>query len=130
MTKEETRELVDIMQAYVNGKQIQVSYKKQDDEWEDTFDPLWDFNTFKYRIKTESKYRPYTNAEEFLKAMKRHGPLIKNTYQYMSVLNIYWNNINLYGKCVVSINFQHLYADGYTWQDGTPCGILEKQLWV
>lgn len=76
MIKEETKQAIAIMQAYVNGKDIE--YKSYDDDWRKTNDPNQNQLSTKYRIEPKEKYRAYNCIEEFLQAMKEHGPYIKN----------------------------------------------------
>ena len=79
MTKEKTKELIakaqdriNLMQAYVNGKQIQF-FSILENKWVDTIDPSWSqFN--RYRIKPEPNYRPFKNAEECWQEMQKHQP--------------------------------------------------------
>ena len=47
-TKEQTEKMIEVMQAHVDGKAIQVFTSCQ---WCDLKDPSWDFRYFKYRIK-------------------------------------------------------------------------------
>ena len=61
-----TKEKIEIMQAYEDGKAIEVSCYGHN-EWEDTYDPSWDWRTFNYRVKPEEKYIPYENTAEMVK---------------------------------------------------------------
>lgn len=54
MTKEETKAAILVMQAYVDGKDIEFCYK-YDDEWQKCEVHQWDWNEKVYRIKEESK---------------------------------------------------------------------------
>ena len=70
MTREETEKRIKVMQAFVDGKDVEVlnTYK-----WELVSNPSWSPAT-KYRIKPESKYRPFDNAQECIDEMKKHEP--------------------------------------------------------
>ena len=70
MNREETAELIKVMQAYLDGKQIQY-YK--DGIWKDTSNPSWSSITV-YRIKPEPKYHPFEDAEECWQEMQKHQP--------------------------------------------------------
>jgi len=35
--------------------------------------PIWNWNACEYRIKPESKYRPFASAEDVMEAIKEHG---------------------------------------------------------
>ena len=45
-----TDEMIAVMQAYTKGEEIEVSVKGADD-WSDIKHPLWDWNSFEYRVK-------------------------------------------------------------------------------
>ena len=76
MNREEAKKQLPIIQAYVDGKAIQVRDKDQKDiSWDDSINPMFDFDTFEYRIKPTSKYRPFQNAEECWQEMQAHKPL-------------------------------------------------------
>jgi len=62
MTKEETKERIAVMQAYVDGKEIEF-WDDEDPVWCLTSSPAWD-PSLKYRIKPTPKYRPFESAEE------------------------------------------------------------------
>ena len=60
-----TEEKLKVMKAYTEGKSIQ-SKAVIGEHWCDDTKPTWDWNHFEYRIKPESKYRPYKSQEELL----------------------------------------------------------------
>lgn len=72
MTKEETKERIKVMQAYLDGKLIQY-YDEYDKKWYLTERPEWNTLT-KYRIKPESTYRPFESAQECIEEMRKHEP--------------------------------------------------------
>ncbi len=128
MTREETKELLPIMQAYAEGKPIQ--YRAIDGGYwydlEGGRDVDWDAN--EYRIKPVPKYRPFRDAEECWAEMLKHQPFgwlrmdICSTYDYHS--------IDFLDKCgIISRNghsndFEELFYS-QTFADGTPFGIKE-----
>lgn len=69
MTKEETKKLVEVIQAYINGKEIEV--QNTSGEWRVITSPEWHSDR-KYRIKP--KYRPFRNNIECIKEMQKHLP--------------------------------------------------------
>lgn len=50
MTKEETEKRIEVMQAYVDGKEIQVICRDMK-TWEDVVDPNWEWGHLDYRVK-------------------------------------------------------------------------------
>ena len=115
MTKEEAKVLLPIIQAYTEGKAIESRCIKGDKSlWYDDEDPSFD-NDFEYRIKPESRYRPFKDAEECWSEMQKHQPFgwVKYADKYISISAIDSNN-------EYEIDF-----DDYTFADGTPFGVKE-----
>ena len=123
MTREEAKILLPIIQAYAEGKTIQVvDTTDQCGTWEDVVDLKINTDFEDYRIKPEQKYRPFKDAGECWQEMQKHQPigytkLIGETeYSFITDVD---NTIN--------------YSDAmkeYTFADGTPFGIKEEeQLW-
>ena len=133
MTREETVERIKVMQAFVDGKQIQ--YKESDGKWKDVKDPMW-FSVNEYRIKPKPKYRPFANAEECWQEMQKHQLFgwIKKTCGHCNFLHI----MELYSTGILINNvdnfdsFRNLiktYDSAFaetTFADGTPFGIKEE----
>lgn len=112
MTREETVERIKVMQAFVDGKQIQ--YKESDGKWKDVKDPMW-FSVNEYRIKPKPKYRPFANAEECWQEMQKHQPFGWVKYKEGDKYTTY---CNIDGNCDFELDFEE-----YTFADGTPFGI-------
>lgn len=78
MTREETKELLPIMQAFAEGKTVQIQIRTSSEvtplEWIDAQDIDWDREASCYRIKPESKCRPFKDAEECWQEMQKHQP--------------------------------------------------------
>jgi hypothetical protein len=74
MNRNQAKALLPIIQAYAEGKAIESRCIKGDTSlWYDDEDPSFD-NDFEYRIKPETKYRPFKNAEECWQEMSKHQP--------------------------------------------------------
>lgn len=124
MTREETRQLLPVIKAYSEGKTIQHKVYDMKDgtfEWEDLKkNDEWNWRC-EYRIKTESKYRPFKDAEECWNEMQRHQPVgwvkVKDADEIK--YTIYCTVDNL---CDFEADF-----DDYTFADGTPFGIKEEE---
>ena len=72
MEREEVKQLLPVMQAYAEGKDVQYSNKKVE-KWYDAINPT--FNTdVKWRIKPGPIYRPFKDAEELWAEMQKHQP--------------------------------------------------------
>jgi hypothetical protein len=69
MNREQTIEAIRIMQAFVDGKEVQ--YEVPNKEWITTDQPAWNFISYTYRIKPTAKLRPWTAGEVPLGAWMR-----------------------------------------------------------
>lgn len=126
MKRQQAKELLPIIQAFAEGKTIQYYMGAG---WIDVSpDGAIDFsdNPSKYRIKPESKYRPFANNEECWKEMQKHQPfgwiksnVDKHLYSILAITN---NGCVLIDRSIIS--FQHFYKYN-TFADGTPFGIKE-----
>ena len=127
MTKEQAKHLAEVLNAYADGKPIEVLL---DGEWgevdlnEYSFDP----ENESYRIRKEPTYRPFKNAKECFEEMKKHYPI-----GWMCLDKI-WDNIFVhiteigvrdieFDSCVYS--FVEAFNKGFTFADGQPFGIKE-----
>ena len=71
MTREQAKELLPIIQAFAEGKNIQFL---SDGEWHDINQADFTCYPDKYRIKPEPKYRPFESAQECIEEMRKHEP--------------------------------------------------------
>lgn len=68
------KQLLPVIRAHAEGKPIQSRCIKGDTSlWYDDEDPSFD-DDFEYRIKQESKYRPFKDKEECWAEMLKHQP--------------------------------------------------------
>ena len=130
MTREETKELIKVIQAYVDGKDIEC-WDEYNEKWELVGNPSW--NTDKvYRIKPETIYRPFKSAQECIEELKNHEPFgwVKNQpnagYYFWSISGIRCDGVVdfIYIRdvwCSADTIFAY-----YTFLDGTPFGIKEE----
>ena len=129
MTKEEAKILLPIIQAFAEGKTIEV--RVGNDSWIKTDEVYGGRNNdYDYRIKSEPKYRSFANAEECWQEMQKHQPFgwlcnkINNQYYYITALDDYG---------VVTTPFDEIEYTKYTdiikrkttFADGAPFGIKE-----
>ena len=80
MDRNQAKALLPIIQAYAEGKEIEIfdCTKKM---WETAILPHFDCDSTFYRIKPETTYRPFKDAEECWKEMLKHKPFgwVKST---------------------------------------------------
>ena len=123
-----SKKILPIIQAFAEDKKIQA-YNPLTKEWYDKYESI-DFNSEsqKYRIKPETKYRPFKDAEECFEEMKKHQPFgwIKDKlHQYFNMISICINAATAFQYDEVEYyNYQKLINE-YTFADGTPFGIKE-----
>ena len=61
---------ITVLNAYLNGEEIEYRSKDGDGFWSSTSKPVFDFNHLEYRIKPKPAYRPYINGNEAFTAMQ------------------------------------------------------------
>ena len=130
MKRTYTAEYIKVMQAYVEGKQIQY---KDDEVWIDIDDPDWDWHNWEYRIKPEPNYRPFRDSEECWQEMQKHRPFgwIKNKnnghYAMITKVNADFDKKHI---AISGINIWTLSETmcDYTFADGEPFGINIEDL--
>ena len=146
MTREEVKNLLPVMQAFAEGKEIQyVNSEGRVSDKETMFDDV--SYAFRYRIKPEPTYRPFRNTKECWAEMQKHQPFgwimhKGHRYQIISMtdnatgvffedecdnptitkyLNKGWT---LMERCNY-FPFTKYLNEGWTFVDGTPFGIKE-----
>lgn len=130
MDKEKTKDLIKIMQAFLEGEVIEQRAIVSGNAltgWFTHSGDDWNTNKFEYRIKPRPQYRPFKNEKECLEEMKNHQPFgwIKSkdgttTNKFMFINALKNDGISI----CVSVDFS--YSDSikyYTFVDGTPFGM-------
>ena len=123
MTREEAKELLPIMQAFAEGKTIQVW---ANDAWQDEEYPSFGELSL-FRIKPEPKYRPFKTKKECWNEMMKHQPFgwLKDTDTggYIIISELDDEDINISGNN--GWDYVRL-MKCYTFVDGAPFGIKEE----
>lgn len=115
MNRKETAERIEIMQAFVDGKQIE--FKDSMGRWCEAKNPLWNWDSErKYRIKSKPKYRPFANADECWQEMLKHQPFgwVKTDEGYEQIWHV--NRSDDFNATLKTCTFA----------DGTAFGIKEE----
>lgn len=124
MTQEEAKELWPIVKAYSEGKTIE--YLTTRDEWVELEDPEFSYSASIYRIKPETKYRPFKNGDECFEEMRKHEPfgwLKPKSEDYKTfIAEVGSASVSTYDDCY---NYEYLFSD-FEFIDGTPFGIREN----
>lgn len=133
MTREEAKELLPIIQAFAEGKTIQV--KGPDNRWYDyegkNCKLKFDSRVQDYCIKP--KYRPFKNAEECWEEMLKHQPFgwVKNIefekYFLIDEVTSIFSDAQIHISAYEGKNWNSFSTVFYnnTFADGTPFGIRE-----
>lgn len=125
MNRSEAKDLLSIIQAFVEGRKIE--YRELGEEhWSETTTPTFDIESNEYRIKPEPKYHSFLNAEECWQEMKKHEPFgwVKDKqdghYALITAVEDGARATGLNG--VIGWNFTTL-KKYFDFADGTPFGI-------
>ena len=115
ITRENAKELLPIIKAYSEGKEIEYFNGLK---WEDREEFRFSSDPSYYRIKIEPKYRPFKNVRECWEEMQKHQPFgwirTKFTQSYF-IFGIDENS-----------KFDYRFTN-YLFADGTPFGIKEEE---
>lgn len=124
MTREDTKERIAVMQAYVDGKDIEF-YNGTNGQWETLSDVLWCSNT-KYRVKPTPKYRPFRSAKECFDGMVKHGQFcwLQSSDRYVIARGC--DNGGIYISSDEAVSFEAALRL-YKFVDGTPFGVIEEE---
>lgn len=117
MNRKEAAKILPIIKAYAEGKTIQVAdTTDQCGMWEDVIDLKINTDFEEYRIKPESKYRPFKDTEECWNEMQKHQPF--GWVKYKSERSKYSIYCNVDNNADFEADF-----DDYEFADGTPFGV-------
>ena len=121
-----TKEMIEVMQAYDRGEQIECFNNMK---WKDVKNPVWDWLHNDYRVKNKV-YVPFDTPEEFFEAQRKHGGDALITIED-GVLKKHDISVSLDGSVYDHIDdgsvdyigyFEDLLLEDYKFSDGTPCG--------
>lgn len=128
MTRQEVKNLLPVLQAYVQGKTIQATPKGDGKIWVDVCktDTL-SFSLFNYRIKPSPTYRPFANAEECWEEMQKHQPFgwVKKGDKTKMLITVVDEKCSINSDGVRN-SFDYI-MNYYTFADGTPFGVKVEE---
>ena len=132
MTREEAKQLLPIIQAFAEGEIIECRTKPGTisagipNEWTEIKE-IGFWNGIEYRIKQESKYRPFENSEECFAEMQKHQPFgwVKpkddDTISKFMLIDSLMDEV-VTVRTNVRFNYHEL-LEHYTFADCTPFGV-------
>ena len=130
MDRIEAKEFYPILKAYAEGKVIECRTKPSavkgtdvPNDWTEMKEiKFW--NNTEYRIKPESTYRPFKDAEECYAEMQKHQPFgwvkDKDTQKFLVCKAL--GKLFFIGIEDKPYNYKEVLRD-YTFADGTPFGV-------
>ena len=132
--REHWEKMLPIIQAFVNGQTVQHK-SGEGDEWIDIEEESYFVGCpVFYRIKPESKYRPFETKEECWQEMLKHQPFgwIKpkeNKDELVHIGRIFEVPNNLLITLSIddgyNVTSSYLFS-AYTFADGAPFGVMEE----
>lgn len=113
MNKEQTENAIKVMQAFADGKIIEVRYAGSGGKWNSIFDPAWNWRDKEYRIQPEVE-----PIDVFLRRSERFGPYLKDVEQkeYFQPQRITKEGIIHRGNLITFNILQN--TNLYTWSGG------------
>jgi len=115
MTKEQTIEAIRVMQAFVDGKEVEVLHRGLEGSVTTT-NPSWNWTNCFFRIKPTATLRPWNSDEVPLGAWMR----VKLDPKYRWLL---FNVGNDDARRIFFLDNEHSIDKGVTWN---PCGVMEE----
>jgi hypothetical protein len=116
MTKEQTIKAIKVMQAFVDGKEVEVNGMPDGSVWMPAGAPCWNWQFMEYRIKPTLTFRPWTADEVPLGAWMRNVP----NGEYRWLINT--SSLDESRKAWLT-ECEHSIDGGKTW---LPCGVMEE----
>lgn len=126
MNRKEAAELLPIIKAFSEGKEIEGLYKGTKSPWFKIKDMHFNEGII-FRIKPEQKYRPFKDAEECWAEMQKHQPFgwLKSTL--FKDLALVQRVTTLYVEINRDIIDYKDTLEKFTFADGTPFGVKVEE---
>ncbi len=127
MNRKEAVELLPIIRAYAEGKEIEI-FDKTTKMWETAMLPHFDCDPNIYRIKPEPEYRPFKDTEECWLEMQKHQPFgwVKwNDVRY-NIYVVSLTSVSLINGNCKNMDFAYAYQK-LIFDDGAPFGIKVEE---
>ena len=135
MDRNQAKEFYSILQAFAEGRVIECRTKPSavkgtdvPNDWTEMKEiKFW--NNTEYRIKPESTYRPFKDAEECWNEMEKHQPFgwVKSKEDgSRSLITLIISEENIDINCIDGFTLDKI-MKRFTFADGTVFGILEEE---
>lgn len=129
MTREEAKILLPIIQAFAEGKTIQIRKHGEESYYDSTNSKLnFDLGYYSYRVKPEPKCRPFKDADECWQEMLKHQPFgwLREKKRNVRTQIGFMHTEGIQGTSGGSSNYKAFF-DCFSFADGAPFGILEEE---
>ncbi len=132
MTREQAKELLPIIQAFAEGKEIEIK-TKEGSEWDKLEEDDMQYIDFqKCDLRIKPAYRPFKDTKECWNEMQKHQPFgwvkDKKVNDYYIIDGVYYSdnfNCSVASMSGEAFNYKEM-IDNYLFADGTPFGIKEE----
>ena len=115
----EIQEMIEVLQHAEKGGAIESSYKNRND-WKPIDQPIWDFQSFDYRIKPEPKRVPFDYSDILVgKCVVEKGRNTRRMIVSQNSCSVLLSE-NALGGGVEWYYYDKL-MEYFTFLDGTPC---------
>lgn len=132
MDRNQAKEFYPVLKAFAEGKVIECRTKPSElgkglrdmNDWtEMKAIPLW--SGIEYRIKPESKYRPFANTEECWNEMLKHQPFgwVKTKSGTHRLIVLIDEERLMMGAQNIEWSYQTMFDNKFTFVDGAPFGV-------
>lgn len=127
MNRKEAKQLLPIIQAFSEGKDVET---KTGSGWMSIENMSFAGKPDSYRIKPETKYRPFNDAEECWQEMQKHQPfgwLKDKNDGHLTLITVVDNDEMMALNGRVGWDFLGI-MNNYVFADGTQFGVkIEKE---
>ena len=126
MNRNQAKELLPIIKAFSEGKAIQQT---DGYDWYDLDNPDFMASGSSYRIKPETKYRPFKNADECWQEMQKYKPfgwLKDKNNGHLILITVVGNDTMMALNGRVGLDLLGM-MNNYVFADGTPFGVKVEE---
>ena len=126
MNRNQAKELLPVIKAFSEGKAIQQT---DGYDWYDLDDPDFMASGSSYRIKPETKYRPFKNADECWQEMQKYKPfgwLKDKNDGHLILITVVGNDKMMALNGRVGLDLLGM-MNNYVFADGTPFGVKVEE---
>jgi len=116
MNIEQTKEAIKVMQAFVDGKEVEVKGMLAGSVWMPAGAPCWNWQMMEYHIKPTAKLRPWTADEVPLGAWMRD--VSKQDCRWLIHTSAHDD-----ARKDWLVGYEHSTDKGVTWH---PCGVMDE----